>query len=165
MIWKYAVLALVSTAMSFGAATAQSIRKVDGSNIRARAAPSDHERHWRSSKLIGLTVYNVTNEKIGIIQDFIVDRSAGVDLVVIDVSGALQMDERNLAVGFKLLKWVNTPVGMPSRTNGSQPATTWMIEPPKTDVAGAPREGQWYPDHAVLAATKSQLKNMRTFEY
>lgn len=41
MISKYAVLALVSTAMSFGAATAQSIQKVDGSNIRARAAPSD----------------------------------------------------------------------------------------------------------------------------
>ena len=85
--------------------------------------------------------------------------------MIIDVGGGINMDERNLAVGYKLLKWVNTPVGVATPTATSLPATTWILEAPKPDAAGTAREGQWYPDHAVLAATKSQLKNMKTFEY
>ncbi len=165
MIAKFVSIVLASTIMSSGIALAQSPSKKSDEGAVEKTATVAKERHWRSSKLIGLTVYNVTNEKIGIIQDFVVDKNAGIDLVIIDVGGVMNTDERNLAVGYKLLKWVNTPVGVATPTSTSLPATTWMLEAPKPDAAGTAREGQWYPDHAVLAATKSQLKNMRTFEY
>ena len=165
MIARFVTIVLASTIMTSSIALAQSHSKRSGDGVEGKTSSVSKERHWRSSKLIGLTVYNVTYEKIGTIQDFVVDKNAGIDLVIIDVGGVVNMDERNLAVGYNLLKWVNTPVGVASPTSTSLPATTWILEAPKPDAAGTAREGQWYPDHAVLAATKSQLRNMRTFEY
>lgn len=165
MIVRCFLIAFASTIMLSSVVSAQSPPKRGDDGVEGKTVIAAKERHWRSSKLIGLTVYNVTNEKIGIIQDFVVDKNAGINLVIIDVGGVVNMDERNLAVGYKLLKWVNTPVGVASPTSTSLPATTWILEAPKPDAPGTAREGQWYPDHAVLAATKSQLKNMRTFEY
>lgn len=165
MIARLAATVVTSLLMFTGCATAQTTIGKDNSEAVSKTASGAGQRMWRSSKLIGLTVYNVTNEKIGTIQDFVVNKNAGVDLVIIDVGGIVGMDERNLAVGYNLLKWVNTPVGIASRTSAAIPATTWYLEAPKPDASGTAREGQWYPDHAVLAATKSQLKNMRTFEY
>lgn len=149
MIAKYATIVLVGTVLSTGIAFGQTSSKKDSPETGTRASSGSTQRHWQ----------------IGTIQDFVVDKDAGIDLVIIDVGGVVNMDERNLAVGYKLLKWVNTPVGVASPTSTSLPATTWIFEAPKPDAAGIARQGQWYPDHAVLAATKSQLKNMRTFEY
>ncbi|MEP6985707.1 MAG: PRC-barrel domain-containing protein [Chloroflexota bacterium] len=165
MIARIAATVITSFVMFTGCATAQTTTSKDNSDVASKTSGRAGQRMWRSSKLIGLTVYNVTNEKIGTIQDFVVDKNAGVELVIIDVGGIIGMDERNLAVGYKLLKWVNTPVGIASPTSTTIPATTWYLETPKPDAPGTARERQWYPDHAVLAATKSQLKNMKTFEY
>lgn len=159
MVLKFSSMVLVAAVMSSSASLAQAQTGTDP------AANTTTQRYWRSSKLIGLTVYNVTNEKIGTIEDFVLDKNGGVYLAIIDVGGVVQMDERNLAVAFKFLKWVNTPVGVASPTSSSTPATTWMLETQKPDIGGATRAGQWYPDHAVLAATKSQVKNMSTFKY
>ena len=159
MILKFVSMMIVAAVMSSGAGLAHAQTNADpAANVAA-------QRYWRSSKLVGLTVYNVTNEKIGTIEDFVLDRNGSVYLAIIDVGGVVNMDERNLAVAFKFLKWVNTPVGIASPTSSSTPATTWILETPKPDTGGATRAGQWYPDHAVLAATKSQLKNMSTFKY
>ena len=117
MIAKYATILLVGTMLSSGIAFAQTPLSKDNPETGAKTSTGTNQRHWRSSKLIGLTVYNVTNEKIGTIQDFVVDKDAGIDLVIIDVGGVVNMDERNLAVGYKLLKWVNTPVGVASPTS------------------------------------------------
>ena len=54
-----------------------------------------------------------------------------------------------MAVKFDQLKWSNGP----TTTGSAQPATTTK----NTD--------RNYPDHAVLNATKDQLKAMPNFEY
>jgi len=53
---------------------------------------------WRSSKLIGVDVYNEANEKIGAVEDLIVDKSGRVENVILGVGGFLGMGEHYVAV-------------------------------------------------------------------
>jgi len=48
---------------------------------------------WRATKLTGVSVYNNNNEKIGDINELIVDRDGKVAAVVIGVGGFLGMGE------------------------------------------------------------------------
>jgi sporulation protein YlmC with PRC-barrel domain len=115
---------------------------------------------WRSSKLIGVDVYNDANEKIGDIEELIVDKSGKIEHVVLGVGGFLGMGEHYVAVSFDKLKWVNEAVR--STSVSSAPATT--TEKTTTGTT-ATTTTQWYPDHAVFNATKDQLKAMPQFKY
>ncbi len=104
---------------------------------------------WQSSKLIHMNVYNTQNEKIGDIKELMLDKSGKVENVVIGVGGFLGMGEHDVAVNFDRLKWADTA----ATTGSGQPAS----ESKNTD--------RNYPDHAVLNATKDQLKAMPNFQY
>jgi hypothetical protein len=97
-------------------------------------------------------VYNEANEKIGEINDVILDKSGKADKVVLSVGGFLGMGERYVAVPFDQIKWVNEPV---RTTTGAATSTT------STRNASE----KWYPDHAVYNATKDQLKTVPEFKY
>src|ERR1035441_8565026 len=75
MLFKSVAAALVTTALLGGAAFAQTPTK-DRSDTNV-AVHRDGE--WRSSKLIGVDVYNDANEKIGAIEELIVDKSSKVE--------------------------------------------------------------------------------------
>jgi sporulation protein YlmC with PRC-barrel domain len=55
---------------------------------------------WRSSKLVGLTVYNKANEKIGDVNDLILGPDGKISSAVIGVGGFLGMGEKLVAVAF-----------------------------------------------------------------
>ena len=116
---------------------------------------------WRASKLIGINVYNEQNEKLGDIKEVLLDQSGKATGVVIGVGGFLGMGEHDVMVGFDKLKWVNEPV----RTSTAPPAATTGTagNPPARPARSA--DERWYPDHAVLTATKDQLKAMPQFKY
>lgn len=59
---------------------------------------------YRSSKLVGTAVYNSANERIGDINDLIIDSKGNVAHVVIGVGGFLGMGEKNVAMPFSALK-------------------------------------------------------------
>ena len=135
-------------------------------------APRAQSGLWRSSKLIGVNVYNDKNEKLGDINEILLDKSGKVEGVVIGVGGFLGMGEHDIAVSMDKLKFMEEPV----RTSSTTPATTTR------DSAGAPREttgsattstttarssnaNDWTPDHAVMSGTKEQLKAMPQFKY
>ncbi len=59
---------------------------------------------WRASKLIGSTVYNQQNERIGDINELLLDNSGKVAQVVIGVGGFLGMGEHEVAVPFTDLR-------------------------------------------------------------
>ena len=91
------------------------------------------------------------------------------------------MGEHYVAVAFDKLKWVNEPVR--STTASTAPAAlhplkmstatherqrTERQEPRAATTTTRPVRAaneQWYPDHAVLNATKDQLKAMTQFKY
>jgi len=155
---KYVAAALLGTALLTGAAFAETAT-TDRSNINTAV---HKEGQWRSSKLIGVNVYNDNNEKIGDIQELIVDKSGKVENVVLGVGGFLGMGEHYVAVPMEKLKWVNDPV----RTS----STAAPADKDKSTVGTNNRparatDEKWYPDHAVFNATKDQLKAMPQFKY
>jgi hypothetical protein len=130
---------------------------------------SSADSKWRASKLVGVDVYNDQNERLGEIDEVLIDPSGRVAGIVIGVGGFLGMGERNVAVAFDKLKFVNEPrqtttttTTRPAPTTGAadRPATTTTTATPRTD------EHKWQPNHAILSgATKDSLKNMTEFKY
>src|SRR6476469_754208 len=122
---------------------------------------------WRSSKLIGLNVYNDKNEKLGDISEVLVDKSGKVDGVVIGVGGFLGMGQHDIKVEMSKLKFVHEPVRTSSTTTSTTgSAATGTANRPATTTTTSTTKSKWYPDHAVLSgATKDALKNMAEFKF
>ena len=158
MIMKSIAVALVSTALMTGSVFAQTATK-DRSDTNV-AIHRDGE--WRSSKLIGVDVYNEANEKIGAIEDLIVDKSSRVENVILGVGGFLGMGEHYVAVPMDRLKWSNEPVRT-SSTATSDKTTVGAANDTNRPVRAS--DEKWYPDHAIYSATKDQLKAMPQFKY
>jgi sporulation protein YlmC with PRC-barrel domain len=127
--------------------------------------PKTHGEMWRSSKLIGLNVYNDQNEKLGDISEILLDKSGKVDGVVIGVGGFLGMGQHDIMVELSKLKFVDEPV----RTSSTSTSTTTgsaSTSRPATTTTTASSKSKWYPDHAVLSgANKDSLKSMPEFKY
>ena len=66
--------------------------------------------NWRGSKLVGLSVYNDSNESLGSINDLLMDKSGNIKAVVIGVGGFLGVGEHLVALPFDKVKFVNEPI-------------------------------------------------------
>ena len=137
-------------------------------------APKAHGEMWRSSKLIGLNVYNDQDEKLGAISEILLDKSGKVDFVVIGVGGFLGIGQHDIKIELSKLKFVDEPVRTSTTTSAPGSATTGTanrppattMKPPPTTTTTSTTKSKWYPDHAVLSgATKDSLKNTVAFTY
>jgi sporulation protein YlmC with PRC-barrel domain len=172
MISKYIAAALLSTALMTGVASAQT-STTNTTDRTTLNVVMHRDGEWRSSKLVGLDVYNDANEKIGDIADLIVDKSGKVENVILGVGGFLGVGEHYVAVAFDKLKWADQPV----RTSSTAPASSSTTTVGATNRGAATGEAnatnrpvraadeKWYPDHVVFNATKDQLKAMSQFKY
>jgi sporulation protein YlmC with PRC-barrel domain len=161
-----ALLASVTIVPAF----AQSERPAANPPAATATAPKAQSAMWRSSKLIGLDVYNEQNEKIGDISEILLDKSGKVEGVVIGVGGFLGIGQRDVKVEMSKLKFVDEPVrsSATERPAGDRPATTGAGDRPAPRASNARSDDRkWYPDHAVLtgAGSKDQVKNMPEFKY
>jgi PRC-barrel domain len=113
--------------------------------------------------------------KIGSISELIVDRSGKLEAVVVGVGGFLGLGEHYVAVPYSQIKWVdrtsNPPLAntAPARTGAENTARQSSEIPPSypDNRAGAVIDATnmlSYPDHAVLNATKDQLKAAPAFK-
>ena len=79
MLTKYAVAGLAASAMLASVAFAQNpSATTDRATTAAPAAASEttsFKGNWRTSKLVGLNVYNDSNESLGSINDLLTDKS------------------------------------------------------------------------------------------
>jgi sporulation protein YlmC with PRC-barrel domain len=133
--------------------------------------------HWRASKMKGLNIYNEQNEKVGDINDIILDKDSKVTGYVIGVGGFLGMGEHDVLFEPGKIKFVNEPVRTAATTT-TKTTTTTTANPPPANPNAAPtttknvsnttattRTTEWYPDHGVISGTKDQLKAMPQFKY
>jgi sporulation protein YlmC with PRC-barrel domain len=175
MISKYLAIAFLATASMIGAASAQTAANQEALTA---SATTHKEGEWRASKLVHVDVYNEANEKIGDINDVILDRSGKVAKVILGVGGVLGLGERYVVVGFDKLKWVDQPVTSTTASTTSAPENapaTTSAPDGTTRTTGAATttttttttsaSTRWYPDHAVYNATKDELKAMPEFKY
>ena len=154
--------ALLASAMLVTPALAQSNPPSPPAASSATTVPMTSTGQWRASKLIGVNVYNEQNEKLGDINEVLIDKSGKANGVIIGVGGFLGMGEHNVMVSFDKLKWVNEPARVSATTTTPAATTTG------SNVSARPARSateKWYPDHAVLSATKDQLKAMPQFKY
>ena len=127
---------------------------------------------WRASKVVGLSVYNNNNEKIGSINDLLMDKSGTIKAAVIGVGGFLGMGEHLVAVSFDKMKFSDQSVSYTTSSNANsntnpaaanRPASTTTTGSASTSSSTS--SSKWYPDHAVFNATKDELKGMPEFKY
>lgn len=173
---KFLAAALLGAAVFSAPAYAQNAQTAQPAAPAATTAAS-HDKmmlkgNWRASKLMGLDVYNEANEKLGDVNELILDKNGKVAAVVIGVGGFLGMGEHDIAVSMDKLKFVEEPV----RTSSTAPATTTRETTRETTTGAATTTtttarntnanvNDWVPDHAVMNATKEQLKAMPQFKY
>ncbi|UGX99282.1 PRC-barrel domain-containing protein [Bradyrhizobium barranii subsp. barranii] len=176
MISKCLAIAILATASISGAASAQTATN----QVASTTSATTHKvGEWRASKLANVDVYNEANEKIGSIHDVIVDRSGKVANVILGVGGVLGLGEHYVAVAFDKLKWVDQPVTSTTASTTSAPPnapaptsapdsatrTTTGAATTTTTTTTTSASKSWYPDHAVLSASKDELKAMPEFKY
>ncbi len=170
MLTKYAVAGVAASALLASVAFAQSPSvTTDRATTAAPAATADTSSlrgSWRTSKLVGLNVYNDSNESLGSISDLLTDKSGDIKAVVIGVGGFLGVGEHLVAVPLDKVKFVDEPIAY----TGAAAAPAPGARPSSTTTTGAattlpPKKNPWYPDHAVFSATKDQLKAMPEFKY
>ncbi len=178
MFKKYMTAGLLGSALLASAAFAQSPTATTTTPAAApiTASDSSYNGNWRTSKVVGLNVYNEANESLGSINDLLTDKEGNIKAVVIGVGGFLGVGEHLIAVPYDKIKFVNEPVATTSASaggsSGMKPATSSGMTTGAATSGAAPaatapaKPNPWYPDHAVLGgASKEQLKAMPEFKY
>jgi sporulation protein YlmC with PRC-barrel domain len=153
---------------------------IAGSILLASAAfaedpAASYQGDWRTSKVVGLNVYNNDNQNVGSINDLLTDKSGNIKAAVLSVGGFLGMGARYVAIPFDKLKFATEPVASTSASNGVSPSmapgrpasttTTGSAGNPSSPAMAPVKPNPWYPDHAVFNANKDELQAMPEFKY
>jgi sporulation protein YlmC with PRC-barrel domain len=131
---------------------------------------------WRASKVVGLNVYNDKNENIGSINDLLMDKGGSIKAAVISVGGFLGVGSRLVALPYEKLKFSTEPVAYTGASNAPAGGggSTGATKPPSSSTttgstsnapASTSKPNPWYPDHAMLNASKDELQKMPEFKY
>jgi hypothetical protein len=139
--------ALSATAFAQGTAPLAATGPRINSQAPAASTAKPTAAKWRASKLIGVDVFNEHNERLGDINEILLDRSGKVAGVVIGVGGFLGVGEHNIMVDLDRLKFVDKP--LQAAASGTARTTTGT-------TASHATGDSWYPDHAVLDANKDR---------
>jgi sporulation protein YlmC with PRC-barrel domain len=190
-------LMLAATALSTGFALAQTNPPSSAGSPPAMSGQSSGQfltqmqpNTMRGSKLMGVDVYGSDNQKIGDIDEVIVDRDGRIQAVVVGVGGFLGIGTKDVAFAYSQLQWMsddqaraantsppaaNTAGGVtaPASPSAGQPATTGSTGMSGTTTGTMPAGGtttaaaadDGVPDRAMVKMTKADLQNAPEFRY
>jgi sporulation protein YlmC with PRC-barrel domain len=193
MLNKTLATALLGTVLIAAPAYAQSPAPAPGQQPAAAAGGQWVNQmkpgQWRASKLHDINVYNNNNEKIGEIDDILLDQSGKAEVVVLEVGGFLGMGKHVVALPYSQVKFMDQPRDS-GRAAGNAPGGNTAGGTPTTGAAPADRPAgagraqdatggraadnrdaraeardRGYPDHAILNMTKDQLKAAPEFKW
>jgi sporulation protein YlmC with PRC-barrel domain len=167
------ILAAAAAALMSSAALAQTAQPNAASPTTTVTATSwmtqETAGQWRTSKMIGLNVYNSVSDKIGAISELIVDRSGKIEAVVVGAGGFLGLGEHDVAVPYDQISWSYQPVV--SSGIGTAPTTTGAASTVNGNPDNRPEavidtaSARFYPGHAVLNVSRDQLKAAPEFKF
>jgi sporulation protein YlmC with PRC-barrel domain len=171
MLLKTIATGLVASVLLASTAFAQTPTTTSDRANTAAASSSSFQGDWRSSKVVGLNVYNDNNQNVGSINDLLMDKSGNIKAAVLSVGGFLGVGSQLVAIPFDKIKFVNEPVAYTGASNApnasNRPATTMTTGSAtnSSSTTTTSKPNPWYPDHAVLNTTKDELKSMPEFKY
>jgi len=190
MLKMHLAAGLAATALMTAAAVAQTTPAPGAAPAAAPSAAAGQlmqemtPNMIRASKLMGVDVYGSDNEKIGDIDEILVDREGKIQGVVVGVGGFLGIGQKDVAIPYGQVQWMSaeqaqtaqggtsggstaggvttpgTPAGTTASTN--QPTTTGSTG--GTAGAGA-RSNDNTPARAMVRMTKAELQNAPEFRY
>jgi sporulation protein YlmC with PRC-barrel domain len=139
----------------------------------------------RGSRLTGVDVYGADNQKIGDIDEVLVDKEGKIQAIVVGVGGFLGIGQKDVAIPFAQLQWatddrarteggaggygtntaggVTTPASPPA--GAGQPATTGSTGMAGTATIANAGNDDGVPDRATVRMTKADLQNAPEFRY
>jgi sporulation protein YlmC with PRC-barrel domain len=191
---------LAATALMAGSAWAQTSpapAPTQGSTASAGSGQVLTEMQpnlMRGSRLMGVDVYGSDNQKIGDIDEVLLDRDGRIHAVVVGIGGFLGIGQKDVALPFGQLRWmsqnealaasgaagagantaggVTTPAspGTSTAVTGDQPATIGSTGAPGTSTGGtvaAPARSadDSVPARATVPMSKADLQNAPEFRY
>jgi sporulation protein YlmC with PRC-barrel domain len=194
MLKKHIAACLVTTALLAAPALAQTSSGSSGSSGAASSSAAsgkfmteEKPNQWRASKLVGVTVYGPNNEKVGDINEVLIDRNGKAEAVVIGVGGFLGIGEKDVALPFDQVQWSDQPAanrtasggagsgagGGAAGTTGSTGTTTGSTGSTASSAGGtsassgsaSSSQNRGYPDHGMITMSKDELKNAPSFRY
>lgn len=106
MLKKHMAACLFASALISAPALAQTAGSGSGQGgssgqFMTHAQPNQ----WRASKLVGTNIYGSDNQKIGDVNDVLLDRTGKAEAVVIGVGGFLGIGEKDVAIPFTSVEW------------------------------------------------------------
>jgi PRC-barrel domain len=108
---------------------------------------------WRSSRVVGTTVYNDENQGIGTIDDLILGQDGRISVAVISVGGFLGIGSKLVAVSFDRLRFEESRIGYSTMPM----AGAFPVPPPPSDATAT---------RIVLpGASAGSLKSAPSFDY
>ncbi len=117
---------------------------------------------WRSSKIVGTTVYNDSNQSIGSVDDLIVGQGGKVTDAVISVGGFLGIGRKLVSVPYDQLSFEQQTSSVPqvpttpARTDTVAPVVPPTVTPMATANLSVTRI-------VLKGATKESLTSMQSF--
>lgn len=139
----------------------------------------------RASKLMGVDVYGSDNQKIGDVDEAIVDRDGKIHSIVVGIGGFLGIGQKDVAIPYDQVQWISaeeartasgtqpatgaggvTSPTPPASTTGGQPATTGSTGAAGTSgTAGTAASSDGTPARAMVKMSKADLQNAPEFRY
>lgn len=116
---------------------------------------------WRASKLTGVPVFGPNNDRVGDINDVLMDHDGRATAVIIGVGGFLGLGEKNVSVPFADVKFTDRPVTANANTAPANSAQDGVVG----GSAVGRQSSTTYPDHGVISLTANQLKAAPSFQY
>jgi sporulation protein YlmC with PRC-barrel domain len=134
MLKMHLAAGLAVTALMAGSALAQTTAPTQpaGPGQVMTQMPPDL---MRGSQLMGIDVYGADNQKIGDIDEVLVDRQGKIHGLVVGVGGFLGIGQKDVAIPFEQVQWMSNQEAQAS--NANQPATTGSTAAGTTGSPGA----------------------------
>ncbi len=131
------VAGLTSTALMAGAAFAQTTAPTQpaGPGQVMTQMPQDL---MRGSQLMGIDVYGADNQKIGDIDEVLVDRQGKIHGLVVGVGGFLGIGQKDVAIPFDQVQWMSNQEVQASASQGGTNRPDTTVPSTATGGAGQP---------------------------
>ena len=127
MIRTSAAALMLSTALITGVAVAQTNTTNTAPTTGGSAAGTgstqflteQDKNQFRASKFVGLAIYGQDDQRIGDINEILIDSTGSAKAVVVGVGGFLGIGEKNVALPFSAVEWVNDRPASASAANSN----------------------------------------------
>jgi sporulation protein YlmC with PRC-barrel domain len=135
MLKKHLSASLAVAALLTGSALAQTTAPTQpaGAGQIMTQMPRDL---MRGSQLMGIDVYGADNQKIGDIDEVLVDRQGKIHGLVVGVGGFLGIGQKDVAIPFDQVQWMSNQEVQASATTNQGGANTAGTTVPSTATGG-----------------------------